>query len=89
MVTFTFTKHAKKKFQQLDGFEQERIINKLKYLKNHENILTVATRLTDFKWATHRLRIGQYRLILFLEKQTPKNFEFLMIDLGHRKEIYK
>ncbi len=89
MIKFTFTKKAKTKFKKFDFSEQERIIEKLTDLKNHKNIFTVLKKLTLFKYATHRLRIGQYRALLLLLGKDKTNIEFLVVDIGHRKDIYK
>jgi len=85
MITFEFSVSAKKVFIKLELKRQERIINKLKSLKDHPNISQVLGTLTDFSPATHRLRIGSFRLIL--EQKSAK--KFLILDLGHRRSIYK
>ncbi len=89
MITFIFGKEAGKKFTNLEKIERERISNKLKVLKNHPNIFSVLTKLEDFGLATHRIRIGNVRLILKLEKHEKQNIEFFILKLGHRKEIYR
>lgn len=85
MNNFIFTVFAEKKLQKLQKTDQNRIISKLKELKQHPNIFSVLSSLIDFKPATHRLRIGNQKLIL-----TQKNEKtFIILDLGHRKDIYK
>lgn len=89
MTEFFFTKQSNKAFLHLEKKDQERIIMKLKLLLNYDNITSAITPLTDFKFATHRLRIGSYRIILKLEKQDKNNYKFIIIDVGHRKDIYR
>ena len=89
MVTFIFTREAQKTFLQLPKTIQKRVVEKLEELKIHEDILSVLKRLTNFEPATHRLRVGMYRLILELKLHTENSFEFLVLDLGHRKDIYR
>jgi len=89
MIKFTFTQKAKAKFKKFNFLEQKRIIEKLTDLKNHKNIFTILKKLTLFKYATHRLRIGQYRALLFLSENDKTNIEFLVVDIGHRKDIYR
>lgn len=89
MTIFIFTRQAEKTFYKLPKTIQKRITSKLKELKNHDDILAVFKRLTDFEPATHRLRIGNYRVILALKKQTEINHEFWILDIGHRKDIYR
>lgn len=85
MHTFIFTKFAKKRFKQLDIALQDRILDKLKELKKHNHIFSVLKPLRDFSPATHRLRIGGYRMIL----QHKEDNIFLVLDVGHRKDIYR
>ncbi|MBI4994871.1 type II toxin-antitoxin system RelE/ParE family toxin [Candidatus Peregrinibacteria bacterium] len=89
MNVFIFTKQAEKTFLKLPKTTQKRIILKLKELKKHDDILSVLKRLTNFGPATHRLRIGMYRLILELKNQKENCFEFFILDAGHRKDIYR
>jgi len=86
MVIFVFTKQAKKTFDRLPKAVRERILGKLKELKAHPDVLSVLRPLINFDPATHRLRIGEYRLIL---SQGKDRSEFWVLDIGHRKDIYK
>lgn len=88
MITFHFTNQAQKTFLRLPKIAQERIIEKLKELKTHDDILSVLKRLTNFEPATHRLRIGMYRLILELKSRSQTDFDFWILDVGNRKDIY-
>ena len=64
---------------------QERIYGKLKELKAHKHIESVLKPLTDFGPATHRLRVGDYRVIL----QRISDTDFLVIDVDHRRNVYR
>ena len=85
MSTFLFTKAAAKQFYKLDISAQQRIQSKLQELKKSKNINTNIKLLINFKPATHRLRIGNYRLIL----KDEKDGNFLVLEVGHRKDIYR
>lgn len=89
MVKFIFHKPAKKFFEKLPFSDQQRIRDKLVSLKNHENIFTVLVKLSSLPPATHRLRIGNFRCLLTLKAQTKDLIEFLILDIGHRREIYR
>lgn len=89
MVEFVFTKYSKKVFDKLPKIEKERILNKLTELKKHQDVFSSLRRLIDLEPATHRLRVGDYRLILELKKYDVKIVEFWILDVGHRKGIYK
>ena len=77
---------AKKIFLKLEHSVQDRILRKLKLLKQYseEDLKSVLVGLTNFEPATHRLRVGDYRLIL----QQKAEDKFLILDLGHRRDIY-
>ncbi|KKQ72222.1 MAG: hypothetical protein UT33_C0005G0142 [Candidatus Peregrinibacteria bacterium GW2011_GWC2_39_14] len=88
MVLFVFTKYAENVFKKLPKIERERILSKLIELKKHQDIFSILRKLIDFEPATHRLRIGDYRLILELKKYDSKIVELWVLDVGHRKDIY-
>lgn len=89
MVNFKSTIEFDKKFFKLPKTIQERIKNKLQTLKLHSDIFSVLKKLYDFPPATHRLRIGNYRLVLELIKQEKDVVAFLMLDVDHRKDVYR
>lgn len=63
MIKFVFTKIAEKNFLKFPKDEQNRIIDKLKYLKLHEKIPPSFKKLYDFEPSTHRIRIGKLRIL--------------------------
>jgi mRNA-degrading endonuclease RelE of RelBE toxin-antitoxin system len=83
--SFVFTPLAERKFRKLERMLQERVRLKLRELKRHDDIGSVLKPMTNFRPATHRLRIGQYRVIL----QRISEHEFLVIDIGNRSDIYR
>jgi mRNA-degrading endonuclease RelE of RelBE toxin-antitoxin system len=83
--SFIFTRFAQKKFLKLEKATQERVSAKIQELKQHEEIAAALKPLTNFAPATHRLRVGAYRLIL----QRISETDFLVIDIGHRSQVYK
>lgn len=84
-ISFVFTSFAESKFRKLDRMLQERVRLKLRELKRHDDIGSVIKSLTNFHPATHRLRIGQHRVIL----QRVSEHEFLILDIEHRSHIYR
>lgn len=89
MTTFIFSKYAERRFLTLQKVTQERVLKKLVGLKQHANIFAVLKKLNNLEPATHRLRIGDLRLILELKKQSQEEIYFLVLDIGDRKNIYK
>lgn len=84
-MDFVFTNYAKVKFLKLDKGVRVRILKKLKNFKKlpFEKIPFIRLK-GDFDIVTHRLRVGDYRLICFFENQ-----RVMILDVGHRREIYK
>jgi mRNA-degrading endonuclease RelE of RelBE toxin-antitoxin system len=84
MIVFRFTNAAERQFQKFDAESQKRLSKKLAELKNHPDIFSVLEPLQNLDPATHRLRIGEYRLLLCYEADT-----FLVLKVGHRREVYR
>lgn len=89
MIKFIFAKDGKKKFLNLEKDIQDRILFKLRNFNNHTNIFSVLVKMKDCDHSTHRLRIGNYRIVLFLKNQQKNNYKFIIVDIGHRREIYR
>lgn len=86
MYTLVFTEKAKKDLFSLDKNIIRRIIKKLEFLVLQKNPQTFADHLTDMAPATHRFRIGDYRVIVSFDSARK---EIIIYCLGHRREIYK
>lgn len=87
MPLFCFTKHGRKEFERPPKEIQSRVITKLKDVKNHPNIFSLLKKIQGNSTATHRLRVGQYRILLTIINE--KKLEFLVISVGRRSEIYR
>lgn len=73
--------------RQLEKFDpqtRKRIVKKLQALKNHPSIFSVLEPLHILEPATHRLRIGEYRLLI-----SKKDAMCLILKIGHRRDVYK
>lgn len=86
MPEFIFTKTALKKFRKTEPNQQKIILKKLNWLAEQKDPLTYAKRLTNYKIGEYRFRIGDYRIIFDLDYK--KNL-IIIINVGHRREIYK
>ncbi|MFA5948030.1 MAG: hypothetical protein WC806_03590 [Candidatus Gracilibacteria bacterium] len=88
MIKFIFLKNAQKQFLNLGEPDRNRILNKLKFLKNHTNIFFILKPLHGFEFVSYRLRIGNYRLCLGIKLRTKDDVVFFVFKVGHRREIY-
>jgi mRNA-degrading endonuclease RelE of RelBE toxin-antitoxin system len=89
MVQFLLSEKGKKSFDKLPYDIQPRIREKLSSLQEHPDVFKILAPVYDILPATHRLRIGHYRLLLELKKNTKDTTEFLILKAGHRKDIYR
>jgi mRNA interferase RelE/StbE len=78
-----WTESSFKKLQKLDTSVQRRIIDKLEQAALTDPY-AVAKKLTGFN--LYSIRIGEYRLILSIEKSRLIVF---VVDVGHRSKIYR
>ena len=77
-----FTDTSRKQFKKLEKDIQERIIKALERIR----IRPEAHIKKLIGGPGYRLRVGEYRIILDIEKE---KLIILVIKIGHRKNIYK
>jgi len=82
MYQLIFRPQAEKDLKKLPANIQLQIIRKLKYFLSAADPLDFASRLKDTDLGSYRFRIGDYRVIFDVEKDT-----IIILTLGHRKEI--
>lgn len=84
-MQFIFSESAKKDVEKLPKTFQSRLKTKLLYWQDSENPLQFATPLIKYNGATHRFRIGTYRIIVLLKSDD----KILILRIRHRKDVYK
>ena len=82
MYSIEFSKTAEKQFYRLEKEVQERIINTLERIRIRPFHFVKGLTGTSY----FRLRAGSYRVILDVKQDKQVIF---VIELGHRKDIYK
>jgi len=76
-----FTDKAKKQLEKIEKVDQERIIKSIERIRiRPEAHITKLVGDPGYK-----LRVGDYRIILEIEKE---NLIILVLMIGHRKNIY-
>ena len=82
----SFTKEAENSFSKLDKFTQKTITNYLrKRIMTASNPRDFGKALAYSKKGFWRYRVGDYRLIC---KIMDSELIVIVIDVGHRKDIY-
>lgn len=83
MFNVKFTPKGQKDLEKLPRDIQKRIIQKLEFFSNQENPIAFSKPLLDLPPATHRFRVGNYRIAFYVEQDT------IFIERArHRKEVY-
>lgn len=82
MYEIEFSKEAEKQFFKLDKQLQERIVSTLErcQIRPYAHVKKLVGN------AFYRLRVGDYRVILDIKDD---KLLILVIEVGHRKDIYK
>ena len=85
--TILFTENAKKQLKKLDKHIAALILGWLeKNIQNCENPRIHGKGLVENKSGQWRYRIGDYRVICEIK---DKKVIVLVLEIGHRKEIYE
>ena len=79
-----FQPSADKKFAKLPPEIKKRIITKLDFFTSTSNPLLFAEPLSRHEIGQYRFRIGDYRIIFDL-----KDKDIIILNLGHRRDIYR
>lgn len=85
MFQVKFKSSADKRFSRLPKDVQVRIIQKLEFFLSQEYPLSYAEFLTNSQIGSYRFRVGDYRIIFDLDN----NQTIMIVDIGHRKDIYR
>ena len=84
MFDIKFSPISQKELKKLTNDLQKRIIKKLKFFATQEYPAIFASPLVNLPPATHRFRIGHYRISFFITGQT-----IFILRIRHRREIYQ
>ena len=83
MFNIKFTPRGAKEFKKISLQWQVRLSKKLKYFANQPEPIKLSKPLTNLLPATHRFRVGDYRIAFYIEQST------IYVDrIGHRREVY-
>jgi mRNA interferase RelE/StbE len=72
---------ALKELKKIDKFQAKKIFNKIKELEHYPDTQNVK-KLTNYT-PTHRLRVGNYRILFSIQDDT-----IIIGEIKHRKEAY-
>lgn len=83
-MKINYTKTAISDLVSLPKELQKRIAKKMRFFAETDNPLRFAERLTDYKDADFRFRIGEYRIMFDVV-----NNSIFILSIRHRKEAYR
>ena len=70
MFTILFSQRGEKDLRKLPVYVQQRILNKILDYAQTTNPFNFAKPLINLPPATHRFRVGKYRIFFFIKDQT-------------------
>lgn len=83
MFNVKFTPKGVKDLEKLPRDIQRRVIKKLQFFVTQKDPLLFSKPLVNLPPATHRFRVGDYRVAFYIEKS------IIYVDrIGHRSEVY-
>lgn len=83
MFDVKFTPRGKQDLEKLPKDIQQRVIKKLQFFSAQSNPLFFSKPLVNLPPATHRFRIGDYRVAFYIELTTV-----YVERVRHRREVY-
>ena len=83
-MKINYTKTAISDLVSLPRELQKRIARKMRFYAETENPLRFAEKLTNYKDADFRFRIGEYRIMFDVV-----NNSIFILSIRHRKEAYR
>lgn len=86
MYNLSFSDKALKSLRKIQKPDSERIVSALEELALDPGNKSNVKRLSNHADAVYRLRVGNYR-VLYDQHDVIRVIE--VIDVGHRKDIYK
>lgn len=78
------TAQAKKDVAKLSVTIKRQLYKKLVYFASLDDIKTAAKKLNNYDAGEYRLRVGNFRIILDLDRYT-----LVVLRIQHRKDIYR
>lgn len=84
MFDIKFTPTSEKDLKKITKDLRKRIIKKLRFFASQEDPIIFASPLVNIPPATHRFRIGHYRISFYIQSTT-----IYILRIRHRREIYQ
>jgi mRNA interferase RelE/StbE len=84
-----YTKIAEKDLARIDKSQAVKILRKVDEYMAMKNPLVKAKKLKGFEMDTYRFRVGDFRVIFRLDKDTGNLVVLVVLKIAHRKEVYK
>ncbi len=84
MIVFLFTKKSEKELFVFDPTIREYLIDGLRKAKDPVILETGSKLVYGLPPATHRLRIGNYRILYELDGDSVT-----ILKIGHRRDVYR
>lgn len=84
-----YTRSAEKDLDKIDKNEAIKILLKIGEYVKLKDPLTKAKKLKGFEMDTYRFRVGDYRVIFRIDKESGDMVVLVVLKIAHRKDVYK
>lgn len=82
-----YSNKAAKSLKKLERDPAKKIVNKIKFYANQDDILASAKKLQSPFNGLYRYRIGEYRVIFEIDAKGAMKI-LIVLDIKHRKDAY-
>lgn len=83
-----YTKSAEKDLDGIDKNQAIKILLKVNGFLRLQDPLVKAKKLKGFELDTYRFRVGDYRVVFRLDKESGKIVVLIVLKIAHRKDVY-
>mgnify|MGYP001568693743 CR=1 FL=1 len=87
MYQIFYSEDARNDLRNLDQAVAKRIVKKIEFFGQQDNVLTFAKVLADFRIGSYRFRIGQHRVIFDIDSFGKLKI-LKILRIMHRKDVY-
>lgn len=84
-----YTKSAEKDLDGIDKNQAIKILLKVNDFLRLQDPLVKAKKLKGFELDTYRFRVGDYRVVFRLDKESGKIVVLIVLKIAHRKDVYR
>ena len=87
-VRVVYTESAYKDLKKLEKSQIKRILEKVRFYAENEDMITYAKKLKPPLERYYRFKVGQYRVIFLIDREGNMSV-LVVLKVAHRKDVYQ